>query len=609
MLKPKSQLKRFVLYAFFLCAGNNVYSQDNFVDSLKKEIKSYKGNGGTLKKDTSYINLLSQIGRAYQGINIDTAFLYHNEIVSLSQKLLSKATNSKNTIDLIKIKQGEAIRQLGWDFLILGHSDSALSRLEKALALADNILSQPLSKKASYFANKFKASTLCNLGTYFDNIGGYRKAVMYFDRAIKIGKRIKSNGLLFAAIGNKGLVHHRLGDLDSAIACFNQSIPLCIKEKNDVGLANTYINISLLYTDKGNYKVALDYLFKALKLGQKINHYQVQSSVLNNIGNLYHYQKQLEKATEYYTKARVLAGELNNLNGEIDALLNLGIVYFDQRKTAEAVANYNKAIEKSLENGNTRSLAKGISELGSVYFYLKEYDKAEEHFRRALVYLEEIELMPRIAQTKGNLGQVLTVKGKFVEAEKLLNESLKFGEESKNVEVLLNTYSFLSELYEKTNRGNKAVKYYKLHIQLRDSLQQSENLKATLQKELQFNYEKKAMADSIANAKKLELKNVELAKNKAEVKAKRNQQMLLYGGLGLALIFAFFMYNRFKITKRQNKIIEEQKREVESAHMALEERNAEVMDSIRYAKRIQQALLANDKFIDKQLKRLRSPKT
>jgi hypothetical protein len=45
----------------------------------------------------------------------------------------------------------------------------------------------------------------------------------------------------------------------------------------------------------------------------------------------------------------------------------------------------------------------------------------------------------------------------------------------------------------------------------------------------------------------------ELAKQKAEISAKKNQQYALFGGLGLVLVFAGFMYNRFKITQKQKK--------------------------------------------------------
>jgi len=73
-------------------------------------------------------------------------------------------------------------------------------------------------------------------------------------------------------------------------------------------------------------------------------------------------------------------------------------------------------------------------------------------------------------------------------------------------------------------------------------------------------------------------------------------------------VFAFFIFQRLRITKKQKLVIEEQKAvveeqkaEVEEAHVELEEKNREVMDSINYAKRIQDALLATEEHQSKHL--------
>jgi hypothetical protein len=72
------------------------------------------------------------------------------------------------------------------------------------------------------------------------------------------------------------------------------------------------------------------------------------------------------------------------------------------------------------------------------------------------------------------------------------------------------------------------------------------------------------------------------------------------------VVFAGFMYNRFRITQKQKRIIEEQKSVVEEQKHLVEEKQKEIVDSIRYAKRIQQALITNEKYIQRNLDKLRS---
>ena len=58
------------------------------------------------------------------------------------------------------------------------------------------------------------------------------------------------------------------------------------------------------------------------------------------------------------------------------------------------------------------------------------------------------------------------------------------------------------------------------------------------------------------------------------------------------IIFAFFVFRSLKITRRQKSIIEEKQKEI--------------LDSIHYAKRIQQSLLPTTKYIENNIQKLKT---
>ena len=81
---------------------------------------------------------------------------------------------------------------------------------------------------------------------------------------------------------------------------------------------------------------------------------------------------------------------------------------------------------------------------------------------------------------------------------------------------------------------------------------------------------------------------------------KRKQQVILYsviGGLGVVLLFALFIYRSLIQIRKKNILITEQKRKIE-------EKQKEILDSIHYAKRIQDAILPRESYIQKTLNRL-----
>ena len=147
---------------------------------------------------------------------------------------------------------------------------------------------------------------------------------------------------------------------------------------------------------------------------------------------------------------------------------------------------------------------------------------------------------------------------------------------------------------------------YKLFVQMKDSINNEETEKATAQQQAKYEYEKQKTIDDAQHEKRLAI----------EQEAQDKQKVITYataGGLGLVIIFLIFIFNRLQITRKQKSIIEIQKLEVEQqkevvekAHLLLEEKNNEILASIRYAKRIQDALMTSQKYMERNIERLKN---
>jgi hypothetical protein len=130
-----------------------------------------------------------------------------------------------------------------------------------------------------------------------------------------------------------------------------------------------------------------------------------------------------------------------------------------------------------------------------------------------------------------------------------------------------------------------------------------------------FNSENSKQLSDLKTAFEVEKKETELkAKAEAEqdklkalaAEEKKRQQFIIFsviGILAIVLVFSFFLYKRFRITREQKVIIEDQKQKVDEAYEELFEKNKEIIDSITYARRIQRALMPSDKYVERLLKR------
>jgi len=160
----------------------------------------------------------------------------------------------------------------------------------------------------------------------------------------------------------------------------------------------------------------------------------------------------------------------------------------------------------------------------------------------------------------------------------------------------------LSILYEKTNRPALALEHYKKYIALRDTIFSQENSKKLMRTEMDHEYEKKkAVADA---EHKVQIENQKLVT--AEKEKKQNIVIAsVVAGLLLVIIFAGFIFRSLRITSKQKLIIEQKNAETEHQKKEIEEKQKEILDSIRYAKRIQMAQVPSEKRVQSMLSKVK----
>ena len=155
----------------------------------------------------------------------------------------------------------------------------------------------------------------------------------------------------------------------------------------------------------------------------------------------------------------------------------------------------------------------------------------------------------------------------------------------KNLIVLVPLYKIDSAL----GNGN-AFKHYQQYVLLKEKLNSDNVLKKSAQEKFQREMgkqkEEQGKKDTLAAAEK-----------------KRNRIVLVLGSCVLVLIavFAGFMYNRFKVTQKQKLVIEQKEQETQHQKHLIEEKQLEILDSITYAQRLQNAILPSLDDVKKQL--------
>jgi tetratricopeptide (TPR) repeat protein len=435
------------------------------------------------------------------------------------------------------------------------------------------------------------------LSREFINIGNYtradsiaREALIFEEKQLEFHKGTK--GDIFKSgkaksLSNIGIVYSIQGDPAKALEHFYIALDIAkeLGDKNAISKSLGYIGN--VFKDQGNFSKSLEFYFQALKLSEELKNDRNAAILLANIGNVYKAQMDYPKSLEYYFKALKLAEQMKDDRGIAVDLSNIGIVYKNQGEYNKALEYYFKALEMAEKLQHKLLIANTVGNIGSVYSVQKEFPKALEYLNKALLLAEKLGDKSGKARLLGNIGTIYLDQKKLKEAETYLQQSLPLSKEVGDKNMIKDQHYSLSRLYQYQNKWELSLKEFKSYVAMRDSLFNEENTKRALRSELNFEFEKKLTADSVKNAGEQKIKDSAIQAQQAQLKQEKTQRYSLYGGLLLVLVFFGFLFNRFQITSRQKKMIEDQK-------MLVEEKNKEVMDSINYARRIQDALLKED---------------
>jgi len=366
--------------------------------------------------------------------------------------------------------------------------------------------------------------------------------------------------------------------------------------------------LGIINKKEGDYTKAIDYYSKCLKIGEELDDQKTVSTSLNNIGSIYYNLGDYQKALEFFSKCLKIQSQIDNKYLIENSLANIGAIHQTLENYDLAIDYYTQSLEIAKEIDDKEGIAVAIGNIGTIFGKQGNYNKALNNYNQCLDIYIETKNKSGQARNLAYIGMIYQEQGKTKKALDYSFRSLAFAQEIGSPDLIKEAASNLWKINKHIGHHKESLEMYELFISMQDSIDSEENQKAAIRQEYKYTYEKQAAADSIKTAEANKVKDAQLTAEIAKNKQQQQQKYFLYGGLTLALVFGGFIFNRFRITKKQKLVIEEQKQEVEQqkevveeAHHELEEKNQEIMDSITYAKRIQSAILPPEKIVKEYL--------
>ena len=503
--------------------------------------------------------------------------------------------------------RAHAIYLLGFTHENKGRLDSALTYYEQALAIRKSIDDQP-----------GLAFSYNGIGNVYTALGQYAKAMEFYQKALEAWQATGNKSGVATAYTNIGILYHRQGQYEKALEFYQKALTIRESLGEKQKIANLHNNIGALYYAQGRYTEALEHHQKALAIREVIGHKRGLADSYNNIGNIYQAQGRYAEALKYRQKSLSIWEALGHKRGMALTYSNLGTVHRDLKQYEEALRYYGKALAIREALNDKSGLAILYNNIGVVYEVQRQYEKALEYYRKAVEIHEALGEAPGLSHSYTGIGAIYLAQGRPEIGRPYFLKALIAARQLGAYDRLREIYSFLaatdSALAASGQPGywKSAFEYARLHHAYSDSVVNEEAIRKQTQLEKQYEYEKKIALLNAQQEQERLLAQAELRRQKTE----RNLSLIITGitilGTGVLLYFLRIIRrqkgalevakNHLEVANKEleqanaelkatNQALEESNRVIQAQAKALIQKNEDILDSIRYAERIQQAIL------------------
>lgn len=414
--------------------------------------------------------------------------------------------------------------------------------------------------------------------------------------------------LLSEGKNNPGCLYHLLakgdyflaqGNLKESLNNYSAALTFVNNGPKDTTYALVNSKIGSFHYFNNNYPEALKYINRATLIYNYKAETIQQAKLFQNLGTIHIGLPSVGESVKCFRTAQEFYRKRNDSARVAQIQNNIAVAYTSMNDFELAKKYLDSSLAFRKRRGDHYGMGQGYNNYGALYFQMSEYQRALYFYK--LGY--ENRMIAKVGpggtiESKINIGKSHFRLGDHRNALIWLEEGLDEAKAVRHYEHQKRASEELKDLYFQMKNYIQAYKIQEFYFKVNDSLYGMDKMNMVENLVLQNQFETKIRQDSISN-----YEQIRLDQTVAEEKEKRNTILFLVLAIGIVflLVFVFQLYKSNANKKKTNLIILEQRD-------ALDNKQKEIIDSIRYAKRIQESLLTTERYIQKNMDRLKKDK-
>ena len=432
--------------------------------------------------------------------------------------------------------------------------------------------------------NKFNKEMIASklIFEVYKTTGDINKSLFYYNYVIKNSdiNYVGKNPYVIA-LRNRGIIFYYTNEIDSALIYFNKSLAKAVEVKDSLSECKNLNNIASIYYHKGESKKALDFYLEGGRREKNFGFTEGENISLNNIGYIFSALKMHEKSRYYFRKGLNYAQKTKDYSSLIYSYDGLSTTYVNNKDSNHFYKF--KAYDVALKINDINNAMHSSADIAQIYLEKHDYKKAYKYANESLIYSIKLKNSSVKSIIYMVLASIANIEKNNTLALSYCDSISKYLNNKNESFSSINLYKILSGIFESCNKPDSAIKYFKKASIISDSLYKTEL--TSIVAELQSKYDISRKETEI-----LELN-----------KTNKQKQMIIYVSIFVFGIVTLLTVNIFRISSKRKKLnleLQLTNTKVEKQKNKIEEHQKEILDSIHYAKRIQNTLLAHHDFLN-----------
>lgn len=293
-----------------------------------------------------------------------------------------------------------------------------------------------------------------------------------------------------------------------------------------------YSDIGNLYFQVSDYNSALKYFFKGLAIAEKQNNRYKVGAICNNIASAYNETENYDQSLVFSSKGLKYVEKTREYGVIADLYGTSGVSHYHKYEDNVAILYYKKAIYFDSICNNLQSLGFRYRNLGAVYIEIGPQEKGFEYLKKALDIYKQFGDNKRYFSNLVALSESYSKADQLDSAKRYIDKATPLLPKFKNDFSRLDDYYYANyEIFERNEDYFNALKNYKKHDAMNDSIVGIESNEKLYEMQVKYETEKK---DNQIKTQKIKIK-----------KDKRNQVLLILLVILLIILFtAIFIFVR-----------------------------------------------------------------